>query len=100
MLTDFREGGREGEREGEKHRRERETSIGCLLYVPDRGLNPQPRHALTGNQTGQGKDPDFRMSSWDGRWLLGNPGFPPSREGAGVSPAYAAVPVSPHYHLA
>ena len=31
-LFIFRER-REGEREGEKHQRERETSIGCLLYV-------------------------------------------------------------------
>ena len=34
ILFIFRERGREGEREGEKHQCERETSIGCLLYMP------------------------------------------------------------------
>ena len=33
MVVDFRERGRKGEREGEKHRCERDTSIGCLLYL-------------------------------------------------------------------
>ena len=34
----FREGRREGERKGEKHWCVRETSIGCLLHTPNRGL--------------------------------------------------------------
>ena len=38
------EGGREGEgdREREKYPYDRETMIGCLLYMPDWGLNAQP----------------------------------------------------------
>ena len=34
ILFIFRERRREREREGEKHQCERETSIGCLLYMP------------------------------------------------------------------
>ena len=34
LLFIFRERGMEGGREGEKQPCERETSIGCLLYVP------------------------------------------------------------------
>ena len=44
MYLFFRERGRAGEREGEKHQCERETPIGCLLYMPqysiDRTRNP------------------------------------------------------------
>ena len=51
LTFDFRERGRRGEREGEKHRCERETSIVCLLYVPQTGpeLTTQAC-ALTGNR--------------------------------------------------
>ena len=42
ILFIFRKKGREGERE--EHWCERETSIGCLLYAPRQGPNPQPRH--------------------------------------------------------
>ena len=38
MFTDFRERGRERERE--KHRCERETSIGCLPFVFQLGIEP------------------------------------------------------------
>ena len=37
MFTDFGEKGREGDRE-----RERETSTGCLQYVPDQEPNLEP----------------------------------------------------------
>ena len=43
MLIDFRGKGREGEGEGEKPQCERETSIHCLSYMPQRP-NPQPWH--------------------------------------------------------
>ena len=51
LTFDFRERGRRGEREGEKHRCKRETSIVCLLYVPQTGpeLTTQAC-ALTGNR--------------------------------------------------
>ena len=41
MLIDFRERGREREREGEKHRFERETLIGYLLYMSRPGTKPK-----------------------------------------------------------
>ena len=48
MLIDFKE--REGERE--RHRCEKETSIGCLSYVPQPGTEPATQaRALTGNRT-------------------------------------------------
>ena len=37
MLIDFRERGKEGKSEGEKDGCERETLIGCPLYVPQPG---------------------------------------------------------------
>ena len=40
----FREREKEGEAEGEKYLCERETSIGCLFYVPQLGTKLQPRH--------------------------------------------------------
>lgn len=40
----FREGGRREREQGEKHLCKGETSVSCLSYAPDRGLNPQPRH--------------------------------------------------------
>ena len=52
MFIDFREREREGEREEEKHGCERETSISCLLYVPQLVMEPATLAcALTGNQT-------------------------------------------------
>ena len=36
MTIDFRE----RRREGEKHRCEKETSVGCLLYMPQLGTKP------------------------------------------------------------
>ena len=43
---------REGQREGEKHRCDRETLTGCLLYVPQPGIEPTAWICtLTRNQT-------------------------------------------------
>ena len=48
----FRERGKKGEREGEKHRRVKETSIGCLQYEPQPGTKSTTQAcALTRNQT-------------------------------------------------
>ena len=44
MLIEFRERVSEGKREGEKHRCERETLIGSLLYAPGLGPNSQAKH--------------------------------------------------------
>ena len=53
MLIDFREKGQEGEGAGEKHQCERETSVGCLLYMPGLGNTPTSWPcALTRNRTG------------------------------------------------
>ena len=38
MYLFFRDRGREEERKGEKQRCERETSISCLLHVPQVGI--------------------------------------------------------------
>ena len=35
---------REREKDREKHQCERETSIGCLSYTPQQGIEPQPRY--------------------------------------------------------
>ena len=49
ILIYFRKKGREGEREGGEHQCERETSIGCLLYVLRMGTWPATQtRALTG----------------------------------------------------
>ena len=52
LFIYFREKGKEREREGERHRCERETSIGCLLYAPIPETEPVTQVcALTGNHT-------------------------------------------------
>ena len=43
-FIDSRERGREREREEENYQCERETSLGCLLHVPQLGTQLQPRH--------------------------------------------------------
>ena len=50
LLNYFRERGKEKEREGKKHRCLRETSISCLLHVPQPGTMPTTQAcALTRN---------------------------------------------------
>ena len=43
-IFTFTERGREEEREGVKHQCVRDTSVDCLLHVPNWGPGPQPRH--------------------------------------------------------
>ena len=43
MFIDFKERGSERESEGGRQVK-RETSIGCFPYVPNQGLNLQPRY--------------------------------------------------------
>ena len=53
LFIFWRERGKEGERKGEKYCRKKETSIGCLLYVPWQGTKPATQACtLTGNRTG------------------------------------------------
>ena len=71
----FGERGREGEREGEKQCCERETSIGCLLYVPLLQTEPAslacaPTRNGTGNLVLCGTAPNQLSHTGQGRILL------------------------------
>ena len=76
MLIGFRERGREEVEGGERERETcaRDTSICCLPYAPQQGLNPQPRcvswPGLNPQPFGVQDNTPTNWATWPGLWVL------------------------------